>query len=474
MVPVERPRPMCFLAMPFGRKAPPGRDIPVIDFDRIRTFMERAVKKNQLECIRADFEQLGGFIHRPMFERLMVAEYVVADLTFANPNVAYEVGVRHGSGANATILTCAANLVKELPFDFGPLRVLTYRIADDGSMSDDDGDRFASELAEKLSLAVRNQLPTDNPILQLTSVSVTRRVEHEKTDVFMDRIRFADEVSQRIRAATRKGKSGDATAALTAIAEELLCEQVVVAQLHTALLAVYLGLRDHEGFEQMVALYDRLPPDLQRTSIAIEQLALALNRIAETAAKSGQRDRAAEHRLRAIDELEKIPAEEWTSETFGIAGRIYKGQWATAAEDDKDKPAALDEAIRMYENGFLRDLNDYYPGVNAVTLRLTRAREEDLKRVPALAHAVRLAAESASAASNDEERYFQAATKLELDCAARDWELARKSLEQLPLATTKPLWRKSTAKNLEMQRRAFADDPTAAGELDQIIARVAP
>ena len=38
----------------------------------------------------------------PMYERLLVAEYVVADLTFSNPNVTYEVGVRHGATARPT------------------------------------------------------------------------------------------------------------------------------------------------------------------------------------------------------------------------------------------------------------------------------------------------------------------------------------------------------------------------------------
>jgi hypothetical protein len=48
-----------------------------------------------LQPLRADEEVTGGIIHKPMFERLILCEYAVADLTTANANVFYELGVRH-------------------------------------------------------------------------------------------------------------------------------------------------------------------------------------------------------------------------------------------------------------------------------------------------------------------------------------------------------------------------------------------
>jgi hypothetical protein len=48
-----------------------------------------------MQPIRADEEMAGGIIHKPMFERLMLCDYAVADLTTANPNVFYELGIRH-------------------------------------------------------------------------------------------------------------------------------------------------------------------------------------------------------------------------------------------------------------------------------------------------------------------------------------------------------------------------------------------
>ena len=76
-------RPFCFVLMPFGRKRDEnGR---VINFDEVyKKVIHPAVVAADLEPLRADEETVGGIIHKPMFERLMLCEYAVADLTSAN------------------------------------------------------------------------------------------------------------------------------------------------------------------------------------------------------------------------------------------------------------------------------------------------------------------------------------------------------------------------------------------------------
>ena len=66
-----------------------------------------AVTKAGLEPIRADEEKIGGTIHKPMFERLMLCEYAVADMTGANPNVYYELGIRHAIRPRSTVIVFA-------------------------------------------------------------------------------------------------------------------------------------------------------------------------------------------------------------------------------------------------------------------------------------------------------------------------------------------------------------------------------
>ena len=78
-----------------------------------------------LEPIRADEEKIGGTIHKPMFERLMLCHYAVADITGANPNVFYELGIRHAMRPRSTVIVFAEGTV--LPFDIALVRGIAYK-----------------------------------------------------------------------------------------------------------------------------------------------------------------------------------------------------------------------------------------------------------------------------------------------------------------------------------------------------------
>lgn len=472
MPPADALRPMCFIAMPFGTR--PATRGMTIDFDRVHQFIHRGAEAAGLEAIRADFEPAGGFIHKPMLERLLVAEYVVADLTFANPNVMYEVGVRHGASARATLLLCAEPLVKKLPFDFKPLRVVPYALGRDGSVSDDSGSKLAAVVCERLQQARTGQLPVDNPIMQITAWKPAGTIEHSKTDVFLQRLHFTGELGERIKAALAIKDANDAVARLSDIEAATIDLPPDVSQVHTALLGVYLGYREKKAYNRMAALFDRLPKELQHTAVAREQYALALNRLAENAAKAGKGDEADELRTKAMAALDEIPAASVTSETYGIRGRIYKG-WhdavcASRGADDFRAEAMLQKAIETYEQGFRTDLRDYYPGVNAVTLRLLRGKPEDRDVLQNLTPVVRYSVASAPAPKNNDERYWQTATKLELATADRDWNAARQHLTDLLGIEVAGWLRETTNANLERQQKAFATDAKAVAEIGDIAA----
>jgi tetratricopeptide (TPR) repeat protein len=455
---------MCFIAMPFGTR--PAKRGVTINFDRVHQHIHRGAEAAGLEAIRADFEPGGGFIHKPMLERLLVAEYVVADLTLANPNVMYEVGVRHGASARATVLLCADQFVGKLPFDFKPLRMVPYKLAADGALSPAAGKKLADAVRDHLQQARTGQLPVDNPIMQITAWKPAGSIEHSKTDVFLQRLQFTGELGERIKAALLIDDTDKAVAKLAEIENEIVHLPQDVSQVHTALLGVYLGYREKKAYQRMAALFEQFPTELKQTAVAREQYALALNRLAEIATKSGQPGEANELRKRAMTALDDIPPESVTSETYGIRGRIYKG-WHDA---DSSAGAMLQKAIETYEQGFRADLRDYYPGVNAITLRLLRGTEDDRAALKTLIPVVRYSVSAAPAPKNNDERYWQTATKLELATADRDWQAAQEHLTDLLGIQVSGWLHETTKANLDRQQKAFADDATAASEIAKIAA----
>src|SRR5256885_8674014 len=106
--------PHAFIAMPFGTK--PGSDGQPIDFNRIfDELLKPALVEAGFEVFRADQEQRAGDIRFDMFQELLVADLVVADLTLDNPNVWYELGVRHALRARGVMLVQGPRLMQ--PFD---------------------------------------------------------------------------------------------------------------------------------------------------------------------------------------------------------------------------------------------------------------------------------------------------------------------------------------------------------------------
>src|SRR5215471_16739273 len=97
-------QPLCFVLIPFDKKDDPERPGKKIDFEALYfQAIEPAIKDAGLGPVRAKEEQTGGVIHKAMFERLLLCDFAIADLTIPNPNVFYELGIRHASRNNTTL-----------------------------------------------------------------------------------------------------------------------------------------------------------------------------------------------------------------------------------------------------------------------------------------------------------------------------------------------------------------------------------
>lgn len=412
--------------MPFGRKLDAAG--LTIDFDVVyRDVIAPAIQDAGLEPLRADEEKTGGIIHKPMFERLILCEYAVADLTTANANVFYELGVRHAVRPSTTVLIFSEQ--SRLPFDVALLRALPYALGPGGVPANVPAARKA--LADRLVAAKANQAK-DSPIFQL--VENFPDIQRLKTDVFRERLEYAARFKQKL-ADARRTKAVDA---VRAAAQEL---GSIADQESGVVVDLFLSYRAVSAWPDMIALVEKMARPLQETVLVQEQLAFALNRN-----KQGER---AEEILKDLIER-RGPS----SETYGLLGRVYKDRWDAAVKRGEAALARglLDKAIDAYQRGFEADPRDAYPGVNAVTLMELRdppdPRREKL--LPVVAYAV----ERRIATGKPD--YWDFATRLELAVLAVDEASAQAALADA-LAAVREKWEpETTARNLELIRESRA------------------
>jgi hypothetical protein len=120
-------KPHAFVAMPFGTK--PDKDGQLIDFNRVYLeYIQPALTAAGLECFRADEEMRAGDIRIDMFQELLMADLVVADLSINNPNVWYELGVRHALRSRGVVIVCGGHTTTA--FDLYTDRKLRYNVKD--------------------------------------------------------------------------------------------------------------------------------------------------------------------------------------------------------------------------------------------------------------------------------------------------------------------------------------------------------
>ena len=417
-------QPLCFVLMPFGRK--PDGNGKIIDFDDVYFRLIRpAVEDAGLTPIRADEEKVGGIIHKPMFERLILCEYAVADLTTANANVFYELGIRHAVRPQSTVPIMAQG--SRLPFDLGPIRTVPYELDGTGRPSDPDTDR---ETLTALLRAAR-AADVDSPLFQLVEGFQAPDISRLKTDVFRERVDYEESTKRKLAEARKTGETE-----IQAIAEELGPLADIEAGV---LIDLLLSYRAVEAWGKMIELVENMPSPLASTTMVQEQLGLALNR-------AGQGDKAET----VLKEL--IAQRGPSSETYGILGRVYKDRWQAAKEAGK-KPLArgfIKKAIAAYLAGFQSDWRDAYPGINTVTLMELADPPDDRRKelVPIVTYSVKRRVE------DGEPDYWDHATLLELAVLAKDQDSAEEALGEA-LAVVRERWEPTTtARNLGLIRQA--------------------
>ena len=400
-----QPQARCFVIMPFGHKqAADGTDI---DFDRVYELLLRpAVEAAGLQAHRADMDRRGGSIHADMFQDLLLAEFVVADLTLDNANVWYEIGVRHALRASGSVLTYA--LRDRLPFDLAGQRMmrhtLTAGVPDPAKV---DAERAALTEAITATLGAWRGRKASPVYAQLPNLQEPdwKTLKVGDTNEFWQAL---EAWQSRIRVAQDRQRPGD----ILVLAEETPNHLLAFEALRMAAEALSALKRPRYALSVLECALAIAPDDV--TCRRLQAIALGrLGRFDE--AREALRRLAGQHR----DDQHR------DGETAALLARTWKDQWRrlwqahpSRATDPigaaRDTAATLVKAAEAYHEAFCADPAGYYPGINALTLGrvcqglVGRCGSLDL---PLIAAGVRWAAECALLR---ERTYWPLATRAEL------------------------------------------------------------
>lgn len=339
-----------FVAMPYGVKEG-------INFNKVyEDYIKPALEGEGFEVFRADEETRAGSILTDMFQELLLADLVVADLSIDNPNVWYELGVRHALRARGVVLVQCQRDYQ--PFDVYTDRKLKYRIQDgvpDPAFLEQDRKKLATMARETMASWHGRRISPVYSHLPYLCEPDWKSLRVGEAREFRDR---QEAWEMRIKVARSKQRPGD----ILVLADEAPIQALQIEARRTAGKALReLGQYAFalEQFEQALAID---PDDVDSR----REKGLLLNR-------SGKVFDAREWLKKVIEDH---PGD---AESRALLGRVEKDEWVRCWQKGKQSPRTmrscaasedclLDDVIHTYAAGFRNDPAHYYSGINALTL----------------------------------------------------------------------------------------------------------
>jgi hypothetical protein len=340
----------CFVVMGFGKKTDfeTGR---VLDLDRsYRYLIKPAVEGAGLKCIRADEVVHSGMIDVPMYELLLKADIVVADLSTSNRNAIYELGVRHALRPYTTVIIAEEQMLKSPFFDLNHIVFRAYRhLGEDIGVS--EANRFTSELTTAIKdiLAMKPTPKPDSPIYtliqNLSPPSIAQQVN----------------MSAAVASSSKLSTSTNITDADTPTHSELML-RVDEAEKKDYWVKAKVLLEEIREMRRAAASETSADQQVENSEdpYILQRLALATYK---------SKYPSPEEALKSARDLLALlePQTSNDTETLGLWGAVHKRLWELTKES-----SYLDEAVRAYERGFYL-CNDHYNGINYAYLLNERA-----------------------------------------------------------------------------------------------------
>jgi hypothetical protein len=287
----------CFFIAPIGEVGSPERNR---SDDVLEFIVARAADEVNLQAVRGDQLAEPGQITVQVIQYVLGAKAAVADLTGRNPNVYYELAIRHTARLPTVLI---AEEGEQLPFDVAPMRTILFRATDLRS-----ADRCRVEIVRHLRRALEGAV--DSPItasIDLQRLQAGNTVERNIAELVTGFSHIEREF-QRIRREVSLVRHNDRRERVVAAGLANMAQQrTIVHHLNTQLMDLLRVIQKYED------------PELQRVLREAEGLGLALSLsfLTDTPQESGS---AAEESVRAAEELYKAAVEALNRGTQGDSG----------------------------------------------------------------------------------------------------------------------------------------------------------
>jgi len=324
-----------FIVRPFGTKN--GVDFDRVEIDLVRPAMEKA---GLTGGTTGEFIEQGN-IRTDMFEQLLIADLVIADISIHNANTFYELGIRHAFRDKRTFMIKSKG--DDVPFDLKTDRYLPYDANNPGATVD--------ALANALRATLDSQ-KADSPVYQLLPGL-------ESADVSTFLILPSD-----FREEVERGEADKDGAGLQLLAAEV--DGFAWRAVGLRLIGhAQFRLKDWQGAKvtwTKVRDYDDI--DFEANCL----LATIHQRLGDLVESDQAVDRALQN-----DDISPAQRAEVQALMARNAKSRWDQSWAKPADVEAIQKSALtsphlERAFELYRQGFVEDRNHTYSGLNAAAM----------------------------------------------------------------------------------------------------------
>jgi len=171
-----KPEDICFVICPIGDPNSQTRQ----NSDKVLNFIVRpALQKSGLVAVRSDEIASPGQITTQIINHILKAKLVVADLTGHNPNVFYELALRHAFHKPVIQIMLSG---QKLPFDVVGMRTISYALDLEGAIE------AKEEIERSIEIALSDSYEPESPVSMASKLEELSRTSSPENQVIMNSV----------------------------------------------------------------------------------------------------------------------------------------------------------------------------------------------------------------------------------------------------------------------------------------------